>query len=144
MAYRFPIDRCLRRTMGRLLGSIASRASGLFASRLHSCAMKPRQPLIWKSHFHPSKGATELVNKAISEAHRSIRVAGYSFTSRPIAKALVEAHTYPTFRCNLPQKSKHMLNALAPLSGVLLALPGEVGTLSLIHCRDGQDDRWGS
>lgn len=42
--------------------------------------------------FSPRQGATELVIKAISEAHKSIRVAAYSFTSRPIAQALVEAH----------------------------------------------------
>lgn len=44
--------------------------------------------------FSPKQGATELVIKAISEAHRSIRVAAYSFTSRAIAQALVNAHKH--------------------------------------------------
>lgn len=42
--------------------------------------------------FSPGGGATELVVKAIASAKQSIRVAAYSFTSRPIAKALIEAH----------------------------------------------------
>lgn len=41
--------------------------------------------------FSPGGGATELVLKAIGAAKQSIRVAAYSFTSRPIAKALVDA-----------------------------------------------------
>jgi phosphatidylserine/phosphatidylglycerophosphate/cardiolipin synthase-like enzyme len=42
--------------------------------------------------FSPGGGATDLIIKAISSAKKSIRVAAYSFTSRPIAKALVSAH----------------------------------------------------
>jgi phosphatidylserine/phosphatidylglycerophosphate/cardiolipin synthase-like enzyme len=42
--------------------------------------------------FSPGGGATELVVKTISEARQSIRVAAYSFTSKPIAQALLEAH----------------------------------------------------
>lgn len=36
--------------------------------------------------------AESLVIQAINQAHRSIRVAAYSFTSRPIARALLDAH----------------------------------------------------
>lgn len=42
--------------------------------------------------FSPEMGATELVVKAIGEAKQTIRVAAYSFTSKPIAQALLEAH----------------------------------------------------
>lgn len=42
--------------------------------------------------FSPQAGATELVVKAISSAKKSILVAAYSFTSKPIAQALVDAH----------------------------------------------------
>ena len=41
--------------------------------------------------FSPAGGATGLVVKAIDSARQSVRVAAYAFTSRPIAKALVEA-----------------------------------------------------
>src|ERR1700734_762450 len=42
--------------------------------------------------FSPDRGATELVVKTIREARESIRVAAYSFTSKPIAQALLDAH----------------------------------------------------
>jgi phosphatidylserine/phosphatidylglycerophosphate/cardiolipin synthase-like enzyme len=42
--------------------------------------------------FSPGRGATALVVKTIGEAQHSIRVAAYSFTSRPIAEALLDAH----------------------------------------------------
>jgi phosphatidylserine/phosphatidylglycerophosphate/cardiolipin synthase-like enzyme len=41
--------------------------------------------------FSPNGGATDLVVKTIGQAHASIRVAAYSFTSKPIAEALVKA-----------------------------------------------------
>lgn len=41
--------------------------------------------------FSPDHGATELVVHTIEAAKTSIRVAAYSFTSKPIAEALVKA-----------------------------------------------------
>lgn len=41
--------------------------------------------------FSPRQGGTELVVKTITEAKKSIRVAAYSFTSAPIAEALLNA-----------------------------------------------------
>ena len=40
--------------------------------------------------FSPDRGATDLVVKTISEAKRPVRVAAYSFTSKPIAEALLD------------------------------------------------------
>jgi len=42
--------------------------------------------------FSPHGGCTALVVKVIDSARHSIRVLAYSFTSAPIARALVEAH----------------------------------------------------
>ena len=42
--------------------------------------------------FSPKGGSTALVIKVIHSAKTSIRVLAYSFTSAPIAQALVEAH----------------------------------------------------
>src|ERR1035437_1803737 len=42
--------------------------------------------------FSPKGGSTALVLKVIHSAKTSIRVLAYSFTSAPIAQALVEAH----------------------------------------------------
>lgn len=41
--------------------------------------------------FSPRQGATELIVKAIGEAKKSVHVAAYSFTSKPIGSALVAA-----------------------------------------------------
>jgi phosphatidylserine/phosphatidylglycerophosphate/cardiolipin synthase-like enzyme len=41
--------------------------------------------------FSPDGGATELVVRTINEARRSVHVAAYSFTSKPIAQALLDA-----------------------------------------------------
>ena len=42
--------------------------------------------------FSPEGGATEAIIHLIEDAQTSIRLAAYSFTSRPIAEALAEAH----------------------------------------------------
>jgi len=42
--------------------------------------------------FSPSGNAHELVIRAIQNARHSIRVAAYSFTSKEVARALVDAH----------------------------------------------------
>jgi phosphatidylserine/phosphatidylglycerophosphate/cardiolipin synthase-like enzyme len=42
--------------------------------------------------FSPHAGATEAVVSVISDARHSIHVAGYGFTSKPIAQALIDAH----------------------------------------------------
>lgn len=42
--------------------------------------------------FSPSRGATDLVVKAIGEAKKNIRIAAYSLTSKAIAQAVLDAH----------------------------------------------------
>jgi len=44
--------------------------------------------------FSPNEGAEALAVKAIHSARQSIYLAAYSFTSKPIAQALVEAHRH--------------------------------------------------
>src|ERR1700693_5932995 len=48
------------------------------------------QPTIEES-FSPHQGATELIVRTIGDAQKSIYVAAYSFTSEPIAEALIDA-----------------------------------------------------
>lgn len=43
-------------------------------------------------HFSPNGGCTDECVARIAEAKQSVRVLAYSFTSRPIAAALVQAH----------------------------------------------------
>lgn len=42
--------------------------------------------------FSPKGGCTEAVVEELGKAHETVLVQAYSFTSAPIAKALVEAH----------------------------------------------------
>jgi phosphatidylserine/phosphatidylglycerophosphate/cardiolipin synthase-like enzyme len=43
--------------------------------------------------FSPSGGATEAIVREINTAKKEILVQAYSFTSKPIAKALLDAHS---------------------------------------------------
>jgi phosphatidylserine/phosphatidylglycerophosphate/cardiolipin synthase-like enzyme len=52
----------------------------------------PSVPQSVQVYFSPRGGATEAVVDALDHATNSVLVQAYSFTSAPIAKALVEAH----------------------------------------------------
>lgn len=51
----------------------------------------PDEPA-WRVYFSPNHGATRAVVDALAAAKATVLVQAYSFTSAPIAKALVEAH----------------------------------------------------
>jgi phosphatidylserine/phosphatidylglycerophosphate/cardiolipin synthase-like enzyme len=53
---------------------------------------KPVYVATWQVYFSPKGGATEAIIEALGHAHSSILVQAYSFTSEPIARALVRAH----------------------------------------------------
>jgi len=66
---------------------------------LIGCATVPVQPpaplltpVIWSVYFSPNGGCTEAIVKELDKAKTSILMQAYSFTSAPIAKALVNAH----------------------------------------------------
>jgi phosphatidylserine/phosphatidylglycerophosphate/cardiolipin synthase-like enzyme len=67
-----------------------------FVFLLLSLVSKKLTPLITTArvavYFSPQGGATDAVVQAIGAAQTQILVQAYSFTSAPIAKALVEAH----------------------------------------------------
>lgn len=46
----------------------------------------------WQVRYSPRGGCTELAVRTISEARESVLVQAYSFTSAPIAEALMAAH----------------------------------------------------
>src|SRR5207245_11637874 len=52
----------------------------------------PATPPAWEVSFSPHGGCTDAVVAALGKAKTSVLVQAYSFTSAPIAKALVEAH----------------------------------------------------
>src|SRR5436309_9375279 len=51
------------------------------------------EPLAWQVFFSPKGGATDAVVSTLAKAEKRVLVQAYSFTSAPIAKALLEAHT---------------------------------------------------
>ncbi len=46
----------------------------------------------WSVYFSPHGGCTEAIVKQLGQAKTSVLVQAYSFTSAPIAKALLDAH----------------------------------------------------
>jgi phosphatidylserine/phosphatidylglycerophosphate/cardiolipin synthase-like enzyme len=49
-------------------------------------------PCTWEVYFSPHGGATEAIIRELNKAKSTILVQAYSFTSAPIAKALLNAH----------------------------------------------------
>ena len=72
----------------RLACSLALGAALLLAG----CDPQASIPQGIQVYFSPRGGATEAVVNALDQATNSVLVQAYSFTSAPIAKALVEAH----------------------------------------------------
>jgi len=46
----------------------------------------------WEVYFSPNGGATAAIVREVNQAHQSVLVQAYSFTSAPIARALLRAH----------------------------------------------------
>lgn len=59
---------------------------------LSGCEPQSSIPQGIQVYFSPNGGATDSVVKALAQATNSVLVQAYSFTSAPIAKALVDAH----------------------------------------------------
>lgn len=71
--------------------SLFPRLSVFVALALPLCAQQTYKPESVQVYFSPDGGATDAVVREITAAKKSIHVQAYSFTSPPIAKALVEA-----------------------------------------------------
>jgi phosphatidylserine/phosphatidylglycerophosphate/cardiolipin synthase-like enzyme len=63
---------------------------------IYACGQPDAEQLVDKAairvYFSPGGGCTEAVVSELGQASSEIKVQAYSFTSRPIAKALVDAH----------------------------------------------------
>ena len=67
----------------------------LFVVSFGGCQQTPSPaapPPTIEVYFSPKGGCTEAVIRELSAAKKTVRVQAYSFTSAPIAKALVDAH----------------------------------------------------
>jgi len=71
---------------------IAAGAVTLFGNRETFLPfLRPATPPAWEVYFSPEGGATQAVVRELGRAKERVRVQAYSFTSPPIASALVEA-----------------------------------------------------
>lgn len=50
------------------------------------------KPITWEVYFSPHGGCTDAIVREVNKAKSTILVQAYSFTSAPIAKALLDAH----------------------------------------------------
>ena len=50
------------------------------------------KPCTWEVHFSPHGGCTDAIIRELNKAKSTVLVQTYSFTSAPIAKALLNAH----------------------------------------------------
>ena len=64
----------------------------IVAGCLAGCQQQPSYPTAVEVYFSPSGGCTEAVVREIDAANATVIIQAYSFTSAPIAKALVAAH----------------------------------------------------
>jgi len=67
-------------------------SAGLASLLICGCSPAPSVPQSVQVYFSPHGGATEAVVDALNHATNSVYIQAYSFTSAPIAKALVEAY----------------------------------------------------
>ena len=90
--------------------------------------------------FSPNAGATELVVKVIDAARQSIRLAAYSFTSKPIAEALVAAHKRGIVHCVLNAKLHDKEAEIVAQAGQTISIESAV-MRSYLRCRSGRTAR---
>jgi phosphatidylserine/phosphatidylglycerophosphate/cardiolipin synthase-like enzyme len=86
-------DTGVRGTRQAILGTTLFLVVALVACKPSDAAppAAPPTPQI-KVSFSPKGGCTEVVVEALNQAKATVLVQAYSFTSAPIAKALVDAH----------------------------------------------------
>ena len=83
--------KCLRAT--RLVITITALGLATCRSPNFAHTQEPEARKVnWEVYFSPQGGTTRAVTTALQEAQTTILVQAYSFTSAPIAKALVDAH----------------------------------------------------
>jgi phosphatidylserine/phosphatidylglycerophosphate/cardiolipin synthase-like enzyme len=73
-------------------GWIVLAALAALVAAVPLCRQEPATTPSIEVYFSPRGGCTEAVVREIDNARSSILVQAYSFTSAPIAKALIEAH----------------------------------------------------
>src|SRR2546425_6393959 len=81
-----------RRTPGSMASIVAGLSLLIILVVVPTHAAEPFSPVRVAVYFSPKGGATEAVVRELTAVKTQVLVQAYSFTSVPIAKALVEAH----------------------------------------------------
>ena len=84
----------LRRQFILLVATLATLVlvGGCATPRATSTLYPTSQQPIWDVCFSPKGGCTDLIVSTLGQAKAIVHVQAYSFTSKPIAQALVDAH----------------------------------------------------
>src|SRR5712692_9265713 len=90
--HHWSIILCSKEPFGAL--SCSSHSAECFSASWWALCMlqSPSSPARVAVYFSPNGGATEAVVRELNTAQTQVLMQAYSFTSAPIAKALVEAH----------------------------------------------------
>src|SRR2546425_8052524 len=81
-----------RRTPGSMASIVAGLSLLIILVVVPTHAAEPFSPVRVAVYFSPKGGATEAVVRELTAVKTQVLMQAYSFTSAPIAKALVEAH----------------------------------------------------
>jgi len=75
-----------------LLLTLALGLGGCQSPRATGVLPPTTQQSAWDVCFSPKGGCTDLIVRTLAQARTTVHVQAYSFTSQPIAQALVDAH----------------------------------------------------
>jgi phosphatidylserine/phosphatidylglycerophosphate/cardiolipin synthase-like enzyme len=78
--------------MIRIFASVVILAINLCIISSPPIALPQENPPTWQVYFSPNGGCTDAIIRELNKAKSTILVQAYSFTSAPIAKALLNAH----------------------------------------------------
>lgn len=78
--------------MKRIIGLYAFIILAFWTAFFPSVILPQEKPATWEVYFSPRGGCTDAIIRELNKAKNTVLVQAYSFTSAPIAKALMNAH----------------------------------------------------
>jgi phosphatidylserine/phosphatidylglycerophosphate/cardiolipin synthase-like enzyme len=87
-------ERSMHRSVTTVVSMVLAAVIGSVAPAWHTQGAGPAvaADALWEVCFTPGGNCAEAIVRAIAESRRSVYVQAYSFTSKPIARALAAAH----------------------------------------------------
>lgn len=78
--------------MKRIVGVFVVIALAFWMAFFPSVTLPQEKPCNWEVYFSPHGGCTEAIIRELNKTKSAVLVQAYSFTSAPIAKAMLNAH----------------------------------------------------